>query len=82
MLTSGSLKLINNRPNISEPRTLRSVSVTAFSETRPLSVKSKAFNKEAKIHLRLRLAVSWLALFAEVALFAAGIFCLVKCGEM
>jgi hypothetical protein len=32
--------------------------------------------------LRFRLALSWLALFAEVALFAAGIFCLVKCGEM
>jgi hypothetical protein len=82
MLTSRSLQSIDNHLKIGEPTTLGSVSLTAFSKARPLSVKSKASNKEAKIDLRLRLAVSWLALFAEIALFAAGIFCLVKCGEM
>jgi hypothetical protein len=82
MLTSRSLKLINDHRSISESTTLRSVSVTAFSDARPPSVKSTASHNEAKMHLRLRLAVSWLALLAEVALFAISMFCLVKCGEM
>jgi hypothetical protein len=50
--------------------------------SRSLQLINNQPNISESTTLRLRLAVSWLALFAEVALFAAGIFCLVKCCEM
>jgi hypothetical protein len=82
MLISRSLKLTDNHANPSTPTTHRSASVIDVSRARLPSVKPAEHRKEAKIQLQIRLAASWLMFSAEVALFAAGIFCLAKLGKM
>jgi hypothetical protein len=82
MTISRSVKLIDNRANVSEPTTLRSVPVIDHSGARLLSLEPAATNKKARIELRLRLFAYWLMLLAAVVIFAAGIFYLVELGKM
>jgi hypothetical protein len=82
MLIFRSPQLIDNHANVSTPTAHRSASVIDLSRARLPSVQSAEPGKEAKIQLRLRLAAYWLMVLAEVLLFAAGLFCLAKLGEM
>src|SRR5580692_6891804 len=82
MTISRSVKLIDNQANVSEPTTLRSVSVIDHSGARLLSLEPAATNKKATIERGLRLFAYWLMLLAAVVVFAAGMFCLVESGKM
>jgi hypothetical protein len=82
MTIARSVKLIDNHANVSEPTTRRSVSVIDHSGARLLSPEPAATNKRARIESRLRLFASWLTLLATVAVFAAGMFCLVESRKM
>ena len=79
---SRSVKLIDNHPSVTEPTTLRSVSVIDHSGARLLSLEPAATNKRAGIELRLRLFAYWPMLLAAVVVFAAGMFCLVESRKM
>jgi len=82
MTISRSVKFIDNHVNVSEPTTLRSVSVIDHSGARLVSLEPAATNKRAGIELRLRLFAYWPMLLAAVVVFAAGMFCLVESGKM
>jgi hypothetical protein len=82
MPTSGSLDLIDNHAIVSTPTTHRPASVIDVCRVPLPSVRSAEHKKQTKIQQRLRLAAYWLVFLAEVALLAAGIFCLAKLGQM
>jgi hypothetical protein len=77
-----SVKLTDNHADVSEPTTLRSVSVIDHSGARLLSLEPPAPNKTARVELRIRPFAYWLMLLPAVVVFAAGMFCLVESGKM
>lgn len=79
---SRSVKSIDNHANVSEPTTLRSVSVIDHSGAPLLLLEPAATNKRARIELKLRLFAYWPVLLATVVVFAAGMFCLVESGKL